>query len=108
MKEYIRFGEIPDNERSGIYNNEGELIGRERGVSCYECICFNNQYRVLLPYRPTRHICVTLHNLYEQYFDGDINMYIVAGIVVGYGSDNEPLLRNVKVVKKLNIKSFRS
>lgn len=30
MKEYIRFGEIPDNERSGIYNNEGELIGRER------------------------------------------------------------------------------
>ena len=46
MKEYIRFGEIPDNERSGIYNNEGELIGRERGVSCYECICFNNQYRV--------------------------------------------------------------
>lgn len=39
---------------------------------------------------------------------GDINMYIVAGIVVGYGSDSEPLLRNVKVVKKLNIKSFRS
>ena len=31
MKEYIQFGEIPDNERSGIYNNEGELIGRERG-----------------------------------------------------------------------------
>lgn len=31
MKEYIRFGEIPDDERSGIYNNEGELIGRERG-----------------------------------------------------------------------------
>ena len=29
MKEYIRFGEIPDNERSGIYNNEGELIGIE-------------------------------------------------------------------------------
>lgn len=108
MKEYIRFGEIPDNERSGIYNNKGELIGRERGVSYYECICFNNQYRVLLPYRPTRYTCVTLHNLYEQYFDGDINMYIVAGIVVGYGSDNEPLLRNVKVVKKLNIKSFRS
>lgn len=31
MKEYIRFGEIPNNERSGIYNNKGELIGRERG-----------------------------------------------------------------------------
>lgn len=25
MKEYIRFGEIPDNERSGIYNNEGKI-----------------------------------------------------------------------------------
>lgn len=78
------------------------------GVSCYECICFNNQYRVLLPYRPTRYTCITLHNLYERYFDGDINMYIVTGIAVGYGSDNEPLLRNVKVVKKLNIKSFKS
>ena len=105
MKEYIRFGEIPDDECSGIYNNEGELIGRERGVSCYECICFNNQYRVLLPYRPTRYTCITLHNLY---FGGDINMYIVTGIVVGYGSDNEPLLRNVRVVKKFNIISFKS
>lgn len=27
MKEYIRFGEIPDDECSGIYNNEGELVG---------------------------------------------------------------------------------
>lgn len=78
------------------------------GVSCYECICFNNQYRVLLPYRPTRYTCITLHNLYDRYFGGDINMYIVTGIVVGYGSDNEPLLRNVKVVKKFNIRFFKS
>lgn len=65
MKEYIRFGEIPDDECSGIYNNEGELVGKERGVSYYECICFNNQYRILLPYKPTRYTCITLHNLYE-------------------------------------------
>lgn len=32
MKEYIRFGEIPDDECSGIYNNEGG-IGWERAWS---------------------------------------------------------------------------
>lgn len=28
MKEYIRFGEIPDDECSGIYNNEGNWLGK--------------------------------------------------------------------------------
>jgi hypothetical protein len=108
MKEYIRFGEIPDDECSGIYNNEGELVGKERGVSYYECICFNNQYRILLPYKPTRYTCITLHNLYEQYFEGNINMYLITGFKVGYGSDNEPLLKNIQVLKKISRKSFKS
>lgn len=108
MKEYIRFGEIPDDECSGIYNNEGELIGKERGVSYYECICFNNQYRILLPYKPTRYTCITLHNLYEQYFEGNINMYLITEFKVGYGSDNEPLLKNIQVLKKISRKSFKS
>ena len=108
MKEYIRFGEIPDDECSGIYNNEGELVGKERGVSYYECICFNNQYRILLPYKPTRYTCITLHNLYEQYFEGNINMYLITRFKVGYGSDNEPLLKNIQVLKKISRKSFKS
>lgn len=108
MKEYIRFGEISDDECSGIYNNEGELVGKERRVSYYECICFNNQYRILLPYKPIRYTCITLHNLYEQYFEGNINMYLITGFKVGYGSDNEPLLKNIQVLKKISRKSFKS
>lgn len=43
MKEYIRFGSIPKNERSGIYRTE-EKIGEEQGVSVYDCIVIDGNY----------------------------------------------------------------
>ena len=33
---FYRFGEIPENECSSIWNNNDEVIGKEKGVSVYE------------------------------------------------------------------------
>lgn len=32
---FYRFGEIPDDECSSIWNNNNEVIGKEKGVSVY-------------------------------------------------------------------------
>lgn len=104
MKKYIRFGNIPINERSGIYRGDEGKIGEEIGVSCYDCAWINGEYRVLLPSRPSRYTCPTLHNLFDKYVSGKLNMYIVAGIEVGKGQDNEPLLRNVEIIEEVTVK----
>lgn len=33
---FYRFGEIPEDECSSIWNNNDEVIGKEKGVSVYE------------------------------------------------------------------------
>ena len=33
---FYRFGDIPEDECSSIWNNNDEVIGREKGVSVYE------------------------------------------------------------------------
>ena len=33
---FYRFGEIPEDECSSIWNNNNEVIGKEKGVSVYE------------------------------------------------------------------------
>lgn len=106
MKKYIRFGEIPKNERSGIYAGDAGKIGEEIGVSCYDCVCINEEYRVLLPSCPSRYTCPTLHNLYDAYIGGEINMYIITGREVGKGTDNEPLLIDVKILSIIKNKNF--
>ena len=48
-KQYLRFGEIPLNEKSKIHHR-GDIIGEEIGVSCYD-IFYNekmNIYQIIL------------------------------------------------------------
>lgn len=38
---FYRFGEIPEDECSSIWNNNNEVIGKEKGVSVYEAHKWN-------------------------------------------------------------------
>lgn len=104
MSYYIRIGEIPENERSGIYRS-GEKIGEEEGVSVYNAVLDKQHWNIVLPYPLTE---VVLNDL--QIFHTMLNcdayetppIYLVEGNEIGYGSSNEPLLRNVKIIQKLD------
>ena len=97
-KLYIRFGEVPDGEKSGIYScQEQKIIGSENGVSVYDCCRIGDDWRIVLP---TQCKESTLDTLYGLLVDGK-DIYVLSGDEVGIGSDNEPLIRNCNVVCKL-------
>ena len=95
MNRYIRFGEIPLNERSGIYK------GEEIGVSCYDVILLDNEYQVMIPLQAKRSTLVTLRRMIEAWEDGKRKCFLIEGKKIGKGSDNEPLVVNIKIVKQL-------
>lgn len=101
MKEYIRFGDIPENERSGIYRGDEGKVGEEIGVSCYEFIFLDGRYRILLPLNANIHICATLGHLIDEYLGGSRKVFLIIGDEVGRGKDNEPLLNNVKIIEEI-------
>lgn len=100
---YIRFGEIPESGFSSIYQH-GEEVGKENGVSCY---------RALVDENDTIHICLPLPftksrwNVLQGFIHyDDRNAYLITGDVVGYGSEGEPLLKNIRIAKKIG-KTYR-
>lgn len=97
-KLYIRFGEIPENEISGIYDyEEHKIIGSEIGVSVYECCKIDGTWKLLLPNHCKES---TLHTLYGLLNDGK-DILVLSGDEVGVGSDNEPLIKNCNIVCRL-------
>lgn len=100
-QKYIRFGDIPKGERSTIWRVETE-IGKEQGVSVYDCLCTDNDtIGVVLPLPITENALNTFTNLVKY---DDRPCYLVEGDCVGKGSDGEPLLRNVNIVKQVKYK----
>lgn len=104
-KRYIRFGEIPENEVSGIYCGGEVKVGEEKGVSVYDAVEIDGEWRVVLPNPLLKEVGFDLYN-----FISDTKcmveterrpMYLVQGDEVGKGTTNEPLLRNVKIIKEL-------
>lgn len=114
MKYYIRFGEIPPSEKSvnfiklSFIQNEsftyaldnGDTVGAydrvpddafEPGVSVFDC--YDDFLPILGNLRQTKSLL------------GRINYpcYVVTGDQVGTGQDGEPLIRCVKIVKKIEI-----
>lgn len=88
---FYRFGEIPKNEKSCIWRGE-EKIGEEPGV--YEAHKnINGTYSPVLPF-PTNE--KAFNDI--AYFTGD--KYLVTGDLLD-GTDGEPLIKNVKILKKL-------
>lgn len=99
---YIRFGDIPPNEKSKIYRGEEE-IGTENGVSVYpafEDADGNIVVGLNLPISKT-----SLHT--QQYLIEYDNRpcYLVSGDYLGKGTDGEPLIKNVRIIKE--IKPYR-
>ena len=94
-KIYIRFGLISRNEESAIYHGR-EFLGLEKGVSVFEAIKEGDKIQILVPSLKdsalgSLAICL------------DRKARIVTGDLVGTGSDGEPLLKNVTIIKELGI-----
>ena len=96
---YIRFGEIPANEKSKIYRGEIE-VGTENGVSVYPAFITGGGNIVLglnLPITKT-----TLHTQQHLLEYDDRPCYLVKGNYVGKDVDGQPLINNVSIIKKID------
>lgn len=95
---YIRFGEIPEGEKSKVWRGdiaEGEL----EGVSVYPAIIDSEgRISIGLTLPVTRTTLDTLTHLLAY---DNRDCLLVEGDYVGRGTDNEPLIKNVKIIKRL-------
>lgn len=98
---FYRFGEIPKNEKSCIWKCN-EKVGEEPGVSVYEAHKnINGTYSPILPF-PTNEMAFNDFIYNVKYFTG--NKYLVTGDLLDEtGTDGEPLIKNVKILKKLQL-----
>lgn len=98
---FYRFDEIPKNEKSCIWRGE-EKIEEEKGVSVYEAHKnINGTYSPVLPF-PTNEMAFNSFICNVKYFTG--NKYLVTGDLLDEtGTDGEPLIKNVKILKKLQL-----
>lgn len=99
---FYRFGEIPEDACSSIWNNNNEVIGKEKGVSVYEAHKnINGTYSPVLPF-PTNEMAFNDFIYNVKYFTG--NKYLVTGDLLDEtGTDGEPLIKNIKILKKLQL-----
>lgn len=90
------------NECSSIWNNNNEVIGKEKGVSVYEAHKnINGTYSPVLPF-PTNEMAFNDFINHIAYFTG--NKYLVTGDLLDEtGTDGEPLIKNVKILMKLQV-----
>ena len=103
---FYRFGDIPEDECSSIWNNNNEVIGKEKGVSVYEAHKnINGTYSPVLPF-PTNEMAFNDFIKHIEYFTG--NKYLVTGDLLDEtGTDGEPLIKNVKILKKLQLMDIK-
>ena len=99
MKElYIRFGTIPEDENSRIYRGEDE-VGVENGLSVYPAFQNKDGDIILgLTLPITKTTLYTQQHLLEY---DNRPCYLVTGNKVGNGSDGEPLIHNVKIIREI-------
>lgn len=100
MKKYIRFSDIPENGVSGIWHDDAK-VSEEKGVSVYDAIMIDGQWRIVLPFPLKKEVGFDLYNFIARMKTENIPMYLVQGDEVGKGLTNEPLLKNIKIIKKL-------
>lgn len=102
---FIRFGEIPEDEQSSIHYRS-YYCGKEPGVSVYDCLIWGDGIpQIVLPTPYLEGALNTLTGL--LIYNKDRPVYLVSGDVVGRGHDNEPLIKNIKIVKDIT-KEFRA
>ena len=95
---YLRFGEIPENEQSGIYKGDMGKVGEEIGVSCYRGVVIGDKVYIVMPHIASS----TYYWLIDEYNRGKTPLYIITGDEVGLGTDGEPLLKNVSIERSVD------
>ena len=106
MKKYIRIGDIPLNEESRIHRGD-VILGYEKGVSVYNAILLDDKWRIIMPLPFKEGQGVTYENLIQEVTECRYEIsetrriYLVEGDEVGIGSDNEPLLKNVRILEDI-------
>lgn len=96
---YIRFGEIPTDEKSKIYRGEIE-VGIENGISVYPAFKTNEGDIVLglnLPITKT-----TLHTQQHLIEYDNRPCYLVKGDYIGKDTDGQTLINNITIIEKLD------
>ena len=98
---YIRVGEIPPTGKSRICRGDA-ILGEEKGVSVWEAVELNDKYRILIPNPCNANAMGDLDSTFlKSHYYLPKAVYEVDGDVIGIGSDGEPLLTNIKNIKKL-------
>ncbi len=95
---YIRFGGVPKDEKSYKWNTDGNVQGEEPGVSVYDALYMDDGWHLVLPQPVTSQMMNTVFSLlnYQKR-----QVFVVTGEYVGRGSDNEPCIRNVRIVENI-------
>ncbi len=106
MNYYIRIGEIPEDEISKIHRGDA-IIGSEKGVSVYNAVKIKDKWRIVMPIpfkegQGNTYECL-IQNVTECCYkiDQPQKVYLVTGNEVGIGSDNEPLIKDVRVIQEI-------
>jgi len=105
---YIRIGKIPIDGISRIYRGE-VLIGEEKGVSCYYGVQLKGKWHIIIPNPLKIGAIQTLESLINQVTEewykvnpkDKSKIYLIDGEEIGIGSDGEPILKNVKIIKEI-------
>ena len=97
---FIRFGLIPEDERSLNHKTKRP----EPGVSVFDCLIYPHDQIIVLPNR----YAVDKYNrllrlLPFDYTDERSDVFLLDGTVAGIGSDGEPCLRNITDVEPYNL-----
>ena len=67
------------------------------GVSCYRGVVIDDKVYIIMPHKATN----TYYFLIDQYNRNEIPLYVITGIEVGEGSDEEPVLLDVKIERQI-------
>ena len=95
---YIRFGEIPPNEKSKVHISN-QVLREEAGVSVWRAVKANGEYYPVMPDEPNESAIADYFNFI---MNCDCNVYLVTGDeLIIEGADREPLLTNVKIIKDI-------
>ena len=98
---YIRIGDIPKTGKSRIHQCD-KIIGEEVGVSVWEAVELNGKYRILIPNPCNANAMGDLDTTFlKSHYYRASPVFEVDGDVIGIGSDGEPLLTNIRNIKKL-------
>jgi len=101
-KFFVMFGDVPENEISTFYDSDIGGVAEEHGVSCYDFVKVGLYYHLLLP-SLNPNFALKLHRIFDLLEFDEITAYLIEATQVGTGSFGEPVVKNVKMIRELQI-----